>query len=272
MNKRALPFFALMLLTSPLLAAEPPVDSSEARAAEAAALLESANELLHQDLLAAREKYLEAAGLFEHLLTEDKIENGPLYLNLGNAYYLAGDLGRAILNYRRAERFLPGDLTLRRNLIEARRERRDTIANDATPPLFKTLLFWHYDFTIPVRAGAFIFAYLVLWAFALTYLYHPRHELRWAIGTAAACAMLMAGSVLTEAAVKSRTTEGVVLAPQVTVREGDSNLSAAAFPVPLHAGTEFVLLESRGGWRHIQLADGRAGWVPNTTVALLDMP
>lgn len=43
-------------------------------------------------------------------------ESGPLYYNLGNAYFKHGLLGKAILNYLRAKRLMPRDADLRSNL------------------------------------------------------------------------------------------------------------------------------------------------------------
>ena len=37
------------------------------------------------------------------------IENGRLYYNIGNAYMMLGDHGRAILSYRRAQRYIGSD-------------------------------------------------------------------------------------------------------------------------------------------------------------------
>jgi len=43
-------------------------------------------------------------------------ESGPLYYNLGNAYFKDGLLGRAVLNYLRAKRLLANDADLNSNL------------------------------------------------------------------------------------------------------------------------------------------------------------
>src|SRR4029077_19623718 len=47
-------------------------------------------------------------------------ESGPVYFNLGNAYFRAGNPGRAILNYERARRLMPRDPDLHANLGFAR--------------------------------------------------------------------------------------------------------------------------------------------------------
>ena len=61
------------------------------------------------DLFDAAEKpeqYREAAKEFETILA-DGFRSGAVYYNLGNAYFRAGEYGRAILNYRKANSIFP---------------------------------------------------------------------------------------------------------------------------------------------------------------------
>ncbi|HIE11941.1 MAG TPA: hypothetical protein EYP63_00690, partial [Desulfotomaculum sp.] len=46
-------------------------------------------------------QYAEAAVAYQALV-DAGAHDGRLYYNLGNAHYKSGDLGRAVLNYRRA--------------------------------------------------------------------------------------------------------------------------------------------------------------------------
>ena len=64
------------------------------------------------------EDYLESARSFESIL-KDGYQSGVVYYNLGNAYYRAGEYGRAILNYRKAKFFRPRDPYLAANLQQA---------------------------------------------------------------------------------------------------------------------------------------------------------
>ena len=59
-----------------------------------------------------------------------------------------------------------------------------------------------------------------------------------------------------------RTAAGVIVAGEVPARKGDGERYAHAFQEPLHSGTEFHSLETRGEWRHIRLADGQTCWIP----------
>src|SRR5262249_59285760 len=68
--------------------------------------------------LYSEERYAEAAAQYEQILGEG-LASGSLYFNLGNAYFKAGDVGRAMLNYERARRLMPGDPDLVANLAYA---------------------------------------------------------------------------------------------------------------------------------------------------------
>jgi hypothetical protein len=50
---------------------------------------------------------------------------------------------------------------------------------------------------------------------------------------------------------------------------GRAMTDAPSFTEPLHAGTEFVMIEKREGWYHIRLADDRTCWVPEKSVGLV---
>jgi hypothetical protein len=41
------------------------------------------------------------------------------------------------------------------------------------------------------------------------------------------------------------------------------------FEQPLQPGVEFTLRERRGGWWHVALLDGQAGWIEQSVAALI---
>ena len=85
------------------------------RAQNTAALFDEANKLYEQA------KYQEAATAYEKLLQSDPA-SAALYFNLGNAWFKAGQSGRAIAAYRQAERLAPRDPDLRFNLNFVRKK------------------------------------------------------------------------------------------------------------------------------------------------------
>ena len=65
------------------------------------------------------ERYSEAVKAYEQLVAMG-VKSGPLYYNLGNAYFRIGTKGKAILNYERALQLLPRDADVKSNLDYAR--------------------------------------------------------------------------------------------------------------------------------------------------------
>ena len=61
------------------------------------------------------EDYNQAIATYEQILSSGE-ESAKLYFNLGNAYYKAGDVNNAILNYERAKILAPHDKDIDFNL------------------------------------------------------------------------------------------------------------------------------------------------------------
>ena len=61
----------------------------------------------------------------------------------------------------------------------------------------------------------------------------------------------------------------VVVAREVVARSADSIHAPARFARPLPTGTEVEILESRGEWLRVALANGREAWVRASSVAIV---
>ena len=72
-----------------------------------------------------RNDYASAIQIYENLLK--KGEAAEVYYNLGNSYYKADDIARAILNYERALLLEPGNADIRANLEIARSKTIDKV-------------------------------------------------------------------------------------------------------------------------------------------------
>ena len=62
-----------------------------------------------------QEEYNNAIDEYKKIIAGGEVY-GPLYFNLANAYFKKGELGKAIVNYERAEIFIPRDADLNANL------------------------------------------------------------------------------------------------------------------------------------------------------------
>lgn len=233
---------------------------------EANALFRQANEQSATQPDAAGETYAKAILHFEQLIREGAIENGKLYYNLGNAYFRTRDPGRAILNYRRAADLRPHDPNLAQNLAFARSRRVDRIEATAKRRVAEILFFWHHDLPPALKATLFGWATVLAWAAATARLFRSTGWLLWTTLGSALVAGLMLLSLAIDARSAREIREGVLVAPEVVARKGDSDSYEPSFKEPLHAGTEIRIRETRAGWILAELGDGRTCWLPAKAV------
>jgi len=224
--------------------------------------LETAHAMFHSATNATM--YAEAARQYEFLVEEEGIRNGQLFYNIGNSWFMADDLGRAILNYRRAGQYMPNNADLQHNLETALELRTDLIPEKEPHPLAAKLLGWHINTPTTFRWWLFACTWLLFWAAWFWMERSTKKESRIAtLATGVLSAMLLA-SLITESAMEHQAQRGVITAKEVLARKGDGSMYAPAFLDPLHSGTEFQRLEDRGKWWHIRLNDGQTCWIPSS--------
>jgi tetratricopeptide (TPR) repeat protein len=218
----------------------------------------------------ADELYEKAILSYEKIINEGKMKNAGLYYNLGNAYLLKENIGKAILNYRRAQKIDSSDANIHKNLEFARSQRIDKITPKARKRIMETLFFWHYDFSLRTKftltclffAAFCIMLTLIVWLGRTA----PTTTAAVITGILTLCFFV---SVAVEARQRARLIGGVITAQDVIARQGDGQNYPESFKEPLHEGTEFDVLERRPGWLHIRLSDNNDGWIPNNAAALI---
>ena len=213
--------------------------------------------------------YRQAAMRYESIVTKGGIQNGKLYYNTGNVYFRIKDIGRAILNYRRAQEYIPNDPNLRQNLSYARNFRKDKIEEKQETKVFKTLFFWHYDLSTRIKIIVFSILFCAIWLIAGIRLFFKHSILGWGLFGVVVLSMMIGGSLIAESISLHREIPGVIIDIEVIARKGNSQNYAPSFTEPLHAGTEFNLLEKRDNWFYIELPDSRTCWVPAKSVDLV---
>jgi hypothetical protein len=243
-------------------------DQRVAILSEAQALYDRGVALRGSDPEAAREAFIDAAGRFRQLV-DDGVKNGRLHYNLGNAYLQAGEIGRAILEYRRAEQYIAGDARLAHNLEYARSLRRNRIPPSGERALLRALLGWHFRTSVGARFTVFTAAYVLFWLVLLVHLFRPAAAGRWTAVVAAVLWLTCGASVLADLIQNNAAREGVVLSDDVIVRKGNGEGFEPQFEQPLHQGVEFEVLDRRPDWLQIELRDGKSGWVRSDQVGLI---
>lgn len=213
--------------------------------------------------------YKKSAMRYERIIKEGGIKNGRIYYNLGNIYFRMNDIGRAILNYRRAEQYIPNDSNLKQNLNYARERRLDKVEEKQETKVLKTLFFWHYDLSVKTRIMLFTVFFALVWISAALRIFFKRPFLFWCLTVSALISILLSGSLIAEEYILKETRPGVILQSETVARKGNSETYEPSFKEPLHAGTEFTLIEERGDWYHVELSDSRTCWVASGDVELV---
>ena len=262
--------FLLLSLTGVVLAGEPSAESEKKELySQGQEFFHQATEIGASNQETAKNLYAKALLRFNRLVEEGGVRNGKLFYNIGNINFLFDDIGRAILNYRRAEQYIPNDPNLAKNLAYARNMRQDKLEIKDQKKIQQTLFFFHYDFGTKTRLILFGIAYVFFWIFAGIKIFSHRPFTTWVLTISLFFTLLFGTSLYAEQYQSTRNLEGVILGPEVIARQGDAESYQPSFEDPLHAGTEFMLLEERGTWWQVELPDGRNCWIPEKSGALV---
>ena len=255
----------LCLLLPHCAAAESPLTALQAASLcqEAEQLFQEGNAQYAAGNQEAWESWSKAARRYERLRQDGNIHNGALYYNLGNIYFRLGDLGRAVLNYRRAQQLMPNDINLHQNLTFVKSRCRHQIAETEQTKILKTVFFWHHDLPSAWREKLFFLAFAAIWILAGSKLWRPgRAWSTWGVVMATIMTMVMAASLALDEWNLRQNPPGVIVSDEVTARKGDSESYEPSFTEPLHAGTEFILKNKRQHWLEITLPDKQTCWIP----------
>ena len=251
----------LILFTCTTVHAELTTAQREAILLEAQADYDTGTAELKSNPTAAIAAFRSSAERFQ-MLVDDGIQNGELFYDLGNAWYQAGDLGRSIASYLRAQRLMPDDPRLEANLAWARSVVRPQIAADDHEALLRRLAFWHDGWTLKTRMVVFAAFWLLLWGALLVRALRRYQGWNYLSGVAAMIAVLLGGSILLDVTVGTTSTTGVLVGNDVVIRKGNAESFQPQFEEPMHQGVEFKVLEQRPDWLHIELNNGSSGWIP----------
>jgi tetratricopeptide (TPR) repeat protein len=208
-------------------------------------------------------QYRAAAEAYGNLLAQGRT-SAALHFNLGNAWFKAGEPGRAILNYRLAERLTPRDPDIRANL----RMTRELVAG-GSPVSEAAWRRWTRKLTLNEWAG-FTAAMVWLCFGALTWgeLRSARSSGPRRLAISAGVAVAVSGTFLASAWQDRRAaSEAVVLVHEAVVRYGPLEVSPELSKVV--GGAELTVLDRKDGWLQVSGIPRGPGWIPERDVAVL---
>ncbi|KPJ99437.1 MAG: hypothetical protein AMK71_09760 [Nitrospira bacterium SG8_35_4] len=201
-------------------------------------------------------KYDEAIHEFQAVLDRG-LESGNLYYNIGNCYFKKGALGKAILNYERAQRLIPRDSDLKSNYTFALSRLQYDIS-EKTSWMKKVINVFHFlslnEMTILLSS---VFVLLVLF-FILRLFFHGVRKYTFPITACLMLAIVLLAIPLVER-VTLLDTEAVVISENAEVRF--EPLDNATTHFTLYEGMKITVLQSRQEWARIRRSDGKVGWI-----------
>lgn len=213
----------------------------------------------------AAELYRQAAAGFG-ALRDAGLNSAALEYNLGNTHFRLGELGQAILHYRRAERLAPGDERLIANLRYARGRVEPSIAPSGQSRLTRQLLFWHYSTSLRQRFWALVVLAAIGWPLLFLWL-------RWRVRllaitglVAVALSFCTGSSLLWQINDEAGHPPAVLVGSQQYLRLGRGETTDLALQQPLGPGVELRILQQRGDWVEVRLPNDQSGWLPASAV------
>jgi hypothetical protein len=277
---------SLTALATPAPAEQPTAASAPRAAADAR--FDHAAELLPKDPATAKAEFVKAATAYEQLAFELRGQRAraSAFYNAGASHQLAGDLGRAVLDFRRAELLAPITPGLRERLTAARAEAKGEPTSVAATPTSDTWQWVHdMDRSIPRpdRWLWLVVPYAFFWAMLLLRIVLPPasrlrpHQLFLWI-PAGMCVISTSALVKLwrEDAITAR--DVVILSDTIGRAEPDDLVGTPASGAAFKPGRELRVVEERLGgngqpWLRVRPADAPsdspdpAAWIPATSAA-----
>ena len=206
------------------------------------------------------------AAIYEDAISHGGYRNGYTLYNLATAYHLSGDLGRAILNYRRAQQYIPNYSDLEANLTTALAQRIDKMEPGQKEEIMRGLFFWHYLIGTSTRRKAFAISFIAVWIFLAINAFRASGIMKTLAGVSLVFSCIIGISVGSDYIQSVKKNRGVIVADKIVARKGPGSGYSPAYEEGLHAGTEFKLLEHDSGWFRVRLIDGVECWLPEGSI------
>lgn len=216
-------------------------------------------------------KYPAAAAAYEKLLQAGAPAEA-IHFNLGNAWFKAGQIGRAISEWRLAELSSPRDPNVRFNLQFARKK---VTGSDAPAGML-----WQRALSSLTLNEWTVLASVLLWIWFLLLAFREfkpgvRKALSGYTATAGLGALMLSGCLVAAATLQFSTHPAVVIVPEAIARTGP--LDEAKVLHQLRDGTEVIVLdekqitvgEKKQTWLQVRDHAQRIGWVKGDQLSVL---
>ena len=205
--------------------------------------------------------YAKAADLYRRALDEG-IADSRLYFNYADCLFRQNQLGMAIFYFEKARKLDPNDQDIAYNLRFVNAQIIDKNPAPETNALTRAVAFAHGAFSI--NEGLWIVLGL-FWGIALLAILclYAGAAIRTSLVTLIVLCVMALGALVPSLAIKIKEQEtlrfGIVLKPAVEMFSGPGE--SFQLLTQVHEGTKFEIVEIRGEWASVKLANGKGGFV-----------
>lgn len=200
------------------------------------------------------EQHLKEAALQYETILEGGFKNSQIYYNLGNTYYRQGELGKAIVNYRRAERFMPRNADLDANLRLVKGSTEDREFSTEIPVVIRRIFFWYFLLNqdeLSIVAVSLYVVVMISFFFSIVrkYAWFKRAMIGFSI--ALLVVMVSLGSKIYR---EQGVNRGVIIVTKCEVRYGPGEEYEPKFEI--HNGAECVIEDEKDDWYRVYVNVG----------------
>ncbi len=213
-------------------------------------------------------EFRKAAGRYEEVVSRG-VRNGNVFFNLGNAYFKAGETGRAILAYERALRLMPDDEDVLANLRFVNAVKEDKSPDDDLNLATRILSSGYRLLSADVLAvSGSVCLFLLAAAAVIRLLSASRRSLWVGLLVLAGVGFCGSGALLTyRVYTESSVSEAIVIADEVRGRSGPGDDYLLVFTI--HEGTKVTIERMEDRWYLVRLPNGIGGWLPGTAMEII---
>ncbi len=204
-------------------------------------------------------KYSEAIEIYQAMISSG-YESGSVFYNLGNSYFKNKQLGKAIVNYERAQKFSPRDSDLAANLKFA----LSSVPTKVDPVLsFVDKIFSGHVRFYSVNEMVFVLS-LLAGALAIAHLcglYFNWPGCRWAMGIFGVLFLIFIVGLMVKINLEK---DAAIVIKATAARFEPSDKATVYFELPEGQKVRWQIIE--GDWLRIKRPDEKVGWVPLQTI------
>lgn len=212
-------------------------------------------------------RYQAAIDEYQKIINND-VESAELYYNMANAHYKLNNVAPSNYYYEKAKQLAPSDSDIKNNASFAQKMKIDAITPLPENTFDKT--FNNIISLLTIDNWAIVSVILVFFFVILFLAYYfsgnSRSKRLYFLGSMLSIFLAIVSIVFAyDAFAKAKKDHyAIVFAPESHVKSEPNLASTDAFL--LHEGTKVLILENVKDWQHIQLVDGKDGWIPTTDI------